>query len=234
MSGPVLFIIVFISSILLNLDIPHSFRVTDYGNGWQHVYVVAFLPSGKEIIIDPVMNSFDAQKPYKRKFDYKMKLEMLSGFNGLNSLPELEPYRNPNYPAVVGSYSTGYPNSNAYQKMLNNVQDMNYLQGTNYSLGKTDTPEKEGTFTKIKNWISDNPVATGGIMVGATLIGIGAYRYFKKGKGKKRSGRLRGLDDVDYDYLDEFDGLDSIDDYDDFDGLEGRRRRKKSKKYLYF
>ena len=60
---------ILISSILTNLGIDHKYRITKYnGNDYyQHVYVVIKQKNGKEIIIDPVVNSFDYQKPYTGK-----------------------------------------------------------------------------------------------------------------------------------------------------------------------
>lgn len=76
---------IFVSSILMNLGIEHSFRITKYnGNDYfQHVYVV-IKSNGREIIIDPVVNHFDYEKKYTGKHDKKMSIrhEILSGVNG--------------------------------------------------------------------------------------------------------------------------------------------------------
>jgi len=69
---------IFISSVLTNLGVPHFFRVAAYNGGdFQHVYVV--VPDGKEIIIDPVLNTFNSEHPYSRKKDFNMRVTMLSG-----------------------------------------------------------------------------------------------------------------------------------------------------------
>lgn len=56
---------VFISSILLNLNIPHYFKITDYGRGFQHIYIVV-PKDGKSksncYIIDAVLGKFDFEK----------------------------------------------------------------------------------------------------------------------------------------------------------------------------
>ena len=77
---------IFISSILTNLKIPHSFRITKYGGDhFQHVYVVASY--NKEIlIIDPVLSNFDYEKPFSEYKDFPMNLNgidvaVLSGHN---------------------------------------------------------------------------------------------------------------------------------------------------------
>ena len=78
---------IFCSSILTNLQIPHSFRITKYdGPQFQHVYVVV-PDSGDEIIIDAVLSKFDYEKPYSTKKDFTMNLSgidvaVLSGIDG--------------------------------------------------------------------------------------------------------------------------------------------------------
>lgn len=70
---------IFAGSILYNLGIPFRFRVTKYGAGWQHVYIV--VPDGNgHITIDCVLNNYNEEKPYTDKFDTKMdKHTTLSG-----------------------------------------------------------------------------------------------------------------------------------------------------------
>lgn len=66
---------IFISSILTNLQIPHSFRITKYGGThFQHVYVV--VPSeGNLWIIDPVLSRFNYEKPFSEHKDFPMNLQ---------------------------------------------------------------------------------------------------------------------------------------------------------------
>ena len=66
---------IFASSILTNLGIPHSFRITKYNRDiYQHVYVI--VPNGKgTYIIDPVLSKADYEKPYSDKKDFPMNLE---------------------------------------------------------------------------------------------------------------------------------------------------------------
>ncbi|HCS20163.1 MAG TPA: hypothetical protein DIW47_06310 [Bacteroidetes bacterium] len=65
---------IFTSSILTNLKIPHSFRITKYEEDqYQHVYVV--VPhAGKTILIDPVLSLFNYEKPFTQKKDFSMNL----------------------------------------------------------------------------------------------------------------------------------------------------------------
>lgn len=72
---------IFISSILTCLGIDHKIRITKYDGDWQHVYVVVPKKSlngeSKEIIIDPVLDTYDYQKPFADKMDYTMSTSSL-------------------------------------------------------------------------------------------------------------------------------------------------------------
>ncbi|MGC4036074.1 MAG: hypothetical protein QM764_08935 [Chitinophagaceae bacterium] len=72
---------VFISSILLNLGIPHILRITKYHrNYFQHIYPI--VPNGyRHITIDCVTDNFDYEVPYSEKKDYPMDLQYLNGFD---------------------------------------------------------------------------------------------------------------------------------------------------------
>tara|TARA_B110000902_G_scaffold165090_1_gene188586 strand:+ start:6539 stop:8344 length:1806 start_codon:yes stop_codon:yes gene_type:complete len=65
---------IFTSSILTNLHIPHSFRITKYGGThFQHVYVV--VPNRSEtLVIDPVLSNYNYEKPYSEHKDFAMNL----------------------------------------------------------------------------------------------------------------------------------------------------------------
>lgn len=74
---------VFASSILINLGIPHKFRITKYSDSfnpdaWQHVYVIV-PDESNDWIIDAVISKFNTQKPYSQKKDFNM-----SDINGIN------------------------------------------------------------------------------------------------------------------------------------------------------
>jgi hypothetical protein len=96
---------IFVSSILTNLQIQHSFRITKYEkDSFQHVYVVVPITgSANEYIIDCVLSKFNYEKPYTEKKDFPMSLDkiniaVLSGFtpdvmdivNGLDGLDDME------------------------------------------------------------------------------------------------------------------------------------------------
>jgi hypothetical protein len=61
---------IWISAVLSSKNIPHFFRIAKYGkDNWQHVYVV--VPhNGQQIIVDTVMDSFNAEKGYSAKKDF--------------------------------------------------------------------------------------------------------------------------------------------------------------------
>lgn len=62
---------ILIASILKNYNIPYKLRIAEYSNKgyFQHVYVVVPTANG-EIIIDPVVDKFNWEKPYTRKKDF--------------------------------------------------------------------------------------------------------------------------------------------------------------------
>ncbi len=72
---------VLISTILINLSIPHVLRITKYRQDhFQHIYPVV-PAAGGEIILDCVTNDFDYEVPYSEKKDFKMDLQFLNGFD---------------------------------------------------------------------------------------------------------------------------------------------------------
>lgn len=85
---------VFISSILLNLGIPHKFRIAAYKADYQHVYVV--VPHGSsEIIIDCVADSFNYEvSPSKIKDFTVMNGSSLNGLGACRSAQPAVVYMN--------------------------------------------------------------------------------------------------------------------------------------------
>jgi hypothetical protein len=73
----------FISSILTNLQIPHSYRITKYNRPqFQHIYPIVPMGKGKYITIDCVVDKFNYEEPFTQKQDTKMDLEYLNGLDG--------------------------------------------------------------------------------------------------------------------------------------------------------
>lgn len=69
----------FISSVLYNLKITHTYRVTEYKNKgfFQHIYPIVPLKAGHlkrqdYIVLDVVKDRFDEEEPYTNKKDYTM------------------------------------------------------------------------------------------------------------------------------------------------------------------
>jgi hypothetical protein len=84
---------IFVSSILTNLKIPHSFRITKYDKDvFQHVYVIVPDGEGKNYYtIDCVLGQFNYEKPFTEKKDFSMSLKginvaVLSGIGTDNVL----------------------------------------------------------------------------------------------------------------------------------------------------
>ena len=88
---------IFISSILTNLGIPHYFRKTKYSGRsyFQHIYVVVPKFKGGNVsnrsqyfIIDPVLDSFNTEKPFSENHDLKMDAVLhVKPVNGLDGIP---------------------------------------------------------------------------------------------------------------------------------------------------
>lgn len=72
---------VFLSCCMVELGVPHAIRMTGYhgtGAEYSHVYVVAEV-QGEAITLDPVMERFNAEHPFRNKLDYNMRLQELNG-----------------------------------------------------------------------------------------------------------------------------------------------------------
>lgn len=84
---------IFISSILTNLGIRHSFRMAAYKDDFQHVYVVA-RDGSSEYIIDPVCDRFNYEVPYNKKHDSAMsKVTMMNGPDEQQCTPIIQKLR---------------------------------------------------------------------------------------------------------------------------------------------
>ena len=112
---------IFCSTILTNLQIRHSFRITKYSKpSWQHVYVVIPDVVGY-ITLDGVLGRFNYEKPYSQKKDYEMNLTgidiaVLSGVEDGASQNESDRiYSN----AIMGTELLAAPN----QEMLTGSND---------------------------------------------------------------------------------------------------------------
>jgi hypothetical protein len=73
----------FISTVLCNLQIPHTLRIAKYDplGRFQHIYPIVPLKDGSYITIDCVLNQFNKEQPYVEIKDTKMDLEFLDGID---------------------------------------------------------------------------------------------------------------------------------------------------------
>ncbi|MCT4583242.1 MAG: hypothetical protein N4A35_17685 [Flavobacteriales bacterium] len=96
---------VFIGSILTNLKIPFSFRLTKYrSHDFEHVYPIAHTNNGI-IILDTVVHKFNREVPYSAKKDINMELQYLNGFeeDDFDEFEELDEFLENDYPMDVQS-----------------------------------------------------------------------------------------------------------------------------------
>ena len=72
---------VFISSILTNLHIPHTYRIAKYKNRnyYQHIYPIIPTGGASYITIDCVVDKYDYEEPFTQKHDTPMNLSYLNG-----------------------------------------------------------------------------------------------------------------------------------------------------------
>jgi len=70
----------FIASVLYNLGKPFEFRIAKYSKpNYQHIYLIIPVKDDTYITIDPVLDTFNYEKPYTSKKDFNMKSLNLAG-----------------------------------------------------------------------------------------------------------------------------------------------------------
>ena len=155
---------IFVSSILTNLQVPHSFRITKYEkDSFQHVYVVLPITgSANEYIIDCVLSKFNYEKPYTEKKDFPMSLDkiniaVLSGFtpdvmdivNGLDGLDDME---------LLGVDGEAIRSQAIYEHL---VKTRNLIAQKPYLIAQVDYPPAflQMLDYAIANWNSPNRTA---------------------------------------------------------------------------
>lgn len=71
----------FISTVLCNLNIPHTLRIAKYSalGRFQHIYPIVPLKDGSYITVDCVLDEFNKEQPYTEIKDTIMDLEFLDG-----------------------------------------------------------------------------------------------------------------------------------------------------------
>lgn len=171
---------VFISSILCNLAIPHSLRMTGYNpvRGFQHIYIVVPKFTGANLdrradywAIDLVMDGFNEEKPYHPRLRRDREiLKATAPVNGLSGFP----IRMLNGSDIPFAKSSGLVYTNVYYHPEKEVWALKGLDGAYYIQGEprlryVEPAQLSGTAlgfidTAIK-------VAGGAIKVGKALFG---------------------------------------------------------------
>ena len=156
------------SSILTNLGIPHSFRITKYGKDYfQHVYIVVPDNKGGHYVIDPVLSLPNYEKPFTEKKDFNMNLNginvavlsglgdssfdangsllddmMLSGFDGIDGLGSLSQERANDkvYNNLVATRAYTVKNKTAVSMFTNADK---YIKELDYAIKYWYTPQRQ-------------------------------------------------------------------------------------------
>jgi hypothetical protein len=83
---------VFIGSILGNLGYEYKYRVAFYDPKTPeqgHIYPIAVLKDGTEVIVDAVWDYFDSEVPYWKAYDYDPRSGTRSQLSGIGNKPVL-------------------------------------------------------------------------------------------------------------------------------------------------
>lgn len=77
---------IIIAACLVRYNYNPSLRIVDYGNGWQHIYIVV-----ESIVIDPVSEIYNYEETYVRKMDFPVMSSMglVMGLGNLGNSREL-------------------------------------------------------------------------------------------------------------------------------------------------
>jgi hypothetical protein len=211
---------IFVSSILTNLQIPHSFRITRYDEDYfQHVYVILPTTANKYITIDCVLSAFNYEKPFTEKRDFTMNLNginvaVLSGTNNTNVLDLVNDLEG------LGSTNPEERLNTLYNHL---VKTREVITKNPYCVIHVDFPP---AFIKmldyaIENWNTPNREQ--------------ALSYLEMNENELN--RINGLADVeehsDLEGIDtdwsELEGLDNIGIMGELSGLDGKTKKKKAK-----
>jgi len=213
---------VFISTILLNLGIPHILRITKYRQDYfQHIYPVVPVPSG-QIVIDCVANDFDYEVPYSAKKDFPMDLQFLNGFDdpdaGVGDVDDFPPGYNIGELGDLGKFKLKIN----FKKVLHAVNKFNpatvllrngLLAAMKLNMGgvanklrwsyltpaqaaaKGITADKLAKLTKVRNSLEKIFFGAGGQLKNLK-------KAMLKGKGNKDKAVIAGLGSLDFGDID--------------------------------
>lgn len=164
---------IFCSSILCNLDITHSFRITKYSKAhWQHIYVIVPKENGYWTV-DAVLGQFNYEKPFTQKMDYPMSLNginiaVLSGFsNTEDNAAQIVPIHN-DYVQLEGGIVMNESQLAAVQNRALNatifaqdLQGLGLIDGEQQMLGAISNSDLEDGLYKYllatRQTIAENP-----------------------------------------------------------------------------
>jgi hypothetical protein len=208
---------IFVSSILTNFKIQHSFRIARYNKDvFQHVYVIVPIPGENGYYtIDCVLNQFNYEKPFTEKKDFPMNMQginvaVLSGTddNVLDIISGLEETE------LLGA--TEADRSKAIYEHL--VRTRNLIAQKPYLIAQVDYPP---AFLKmldyaIEHWNTPNQIAA----------------LENLGRNEDELNRLNGMygvpDDTDFDGADEdWEHLEGLSASEIDEELNGKARKAK-------
>lgn len=80
---------ILIGSILYAKGVPFKFRITKYNgkSNFQHVYVIVPTVNGSYTVVDPVIGTFDKEKPFDEKKDFLVDSHLTKYLDNLNGMP---------------------------------------------------------------------------------------------------------------------------------------------------
>ena len=80
---------ILIGSILYAKNIPFKFRITKYNgkSNFQHVYVIVPTANGSYTVVDPVIGTFNKEKPFDEKKDFLVDSHLTKYLNNLSGMP---------------------------------------------------------------------------------------------------------------------------------------------------
>lgn len=176
-----------VASIMYNIGAKNiRLRYAGYfGNEPTHVYAVAEI-NGRDVAIDPVIDRFDYEKPYKFKKDYKMEVYTLSGV-GATYDEKLTAIRSRLKPGTIHfalvSKEILKQSGKLSPETINPVQQQAYLSKLNRLKSYHEKMGKTGLLYKlVLNEIND---VNNGIVYGG-ISGIGKISLRKVLKGVKK------------------------------------------------
>jgi hypothetical protein len=166
------------SSILVNLNIPHAFRITKYGRDqYQHVYII--IPNGKgHYTIDPVLSQANYEKPFTQKKDFNMNLNginvaVLEGFGNTDNAIIDDMFFNDLDLQGLGSLSNGQADARMYKYLVstrafaiknkgsiaNYDNPENFIKSLDYAIKYWHTPKRNEALSILaRNEAKENQI----------------------------------------------------------------------------